>query len=78
MKVPVVTINVTTDTSDAAIPVAAKNNVGEYVASYGTCDAEVGAEGINNSAATYNVKKSETITLAKSASKTYSFDVSGG
>ena len=72
------TSNATSDTSDVNTPVVTKNNVGGEVSSCGACDTEVGAEGISNGAATRNVNKSETITLAKGASKTYSFDVSGG
>ena len=66
------------DTSDVSTPMVAKNNIGGEISSCGACDTEVGAEGVNNGAATRNVNKSETITLAKGASKTYSFDVSGG
>lgn len=72
------TSNIPTDTSDIALPEAEKSNVGGVVSTCGAIDTEVSAESVDNGLSTLNVNKSETITLAKGASKTYSFNVSGG
>lgn len=70
--------NVPTDMSDIPVPEIIENDAVAVASASGACDIEGIVESAGDGVAPCNVNKSETITLAKGESKTYTFDVDGG